>query len=131
MNNEELIARIEKLEKWKTDRERQQITLPLDPTSIDILNNYFMRLTGAYITVGGAGGHTFVTSSDGSNTTSRAGATNLLTAGDNANPLPASVSHTLAWYMFSAGNGSGTWQSLGIIIEPFVVASNGNFLSIM
>ena len=30
MNNEELIARIEALEKWKADRERQQITFPLD-----------------------------------------------------------------------------------------------------
>jgi len=60
MNNEELIARIEKLEKWKLDRERQQITLPLDVTSQLVLQQYFMRIVDTIITEGGAGGNTFV-----------------------------------------------------------------------
>lgn len=59
MNNEELIARIEALERWKTDREKQQINFPLDNQSIEILNNYFMRLTSSYSYEGGAAGHTF------------------------------------------------------------------------
>ena len=45
MNNEELIARIEKLEKWKADRERQQIFFPLDIQSLKILQDKFMRIT--------------------------------------------------------------------------------------
>lgn len=60
MNNEELLKRIGDLEEWKADRERQQITLPLDQQSINVLMNYFMRLTGGYSYDAGAGGHTFV-----------------------------------------------------------------------
>jgi len=57
--NENLLARIEALEKWKVDREKQQITFPLDLQSIETLNNYFMRLTGSYSFEGGAAGRTF------------------------------------------------------------------------
>lgn len=36
---EELKARIEALEKWKKERERQQISFPLDQTSKKIISN--------------------------------------------------------------------------------------------
>lgn len=46
MTNEELIklveelkARLEELEKWKSQKERQQITFPLDQTSKTIISN--------------------------------------------------------------------------------------------
>lgn len=61
MNPNDLEKRIVALEKWKADREKQQITFPLDIQSIDALNTYFMRLTGGYSIDAGAGGHTFVT----------------------------------------------------------------------
>ncbi len=54
MDNQQLLKRIEALEKWKADRERQQIVFPLDFQSQTILSNYFMRIidTITYITVG-------------------------------------------------------------------------------
>lgn len=54
MNNEELIRRIEALEKWKADREKQQITFPLDIESRRNLGKYFLSLTDSY-QVGWAG----------------------------------------------------------------------------
>lgn len=55
---EDLIKRIEVLEKYKADREQQQITLPLDQQSIDILNQYFFRVKDIYVyTVTGASSH--------------------------------------------------------------------------
>ena len=44
MNNEELLTRIEALEKWKKEREAQQISFPLDRQSVDILNKDFVRV---------------------------------------------------------------------------------------
>jgi len=54
MNEQDLIRRIEALEKWKAERERQQITLPLDQQSLNVLNRYFLALTDNY-RVGWAG----------------------------------------------------------------------------
>lgn len=61
MNNDELIKRIEALEKWKEDRERRQITYPLDFESIEALNKYFVRVVDEYDYTfdGGVGGATF------------------------------------------------------------------------
>lgn len=59
MNNEELIRRIENLENWKRERERQQIVFPIDLESLSILARYFMNITGTVISEGGAGGNTF------------------------------------------------------------------------
>jgi hypothetical protein len=39
-------ARLKALEDWKRSREAQQIVFPLDPKSIEILQNYFMRIVG-------------------------------------------------------------------------------------
>lgn len=60
MDNQDLQARVAALEKWKADRERQQITFPLDVQSQRVLNKYFMHVTGSITTVGGASGNTFV-----------------------------------------------------------------------
>ena len=52
--------RLAALESWKADRERQQITYPLDQESIEALNRYFMRIFASYdITYGGAAGYFF------------------------------------------------------------------------
>lgn len=59
MDNQDLIKRIEALEKWKADRERQQIVYPLDFQSQQILAKYFMHITGTVFTTGGAGGNIF------------------------------------------------------------------------
>lgn len=48
MDNQNLLKRIEALEKWKADRERQQIVFPLDFQSQTILANYFMRIIDVY-----------------------------------------------------------------------------------
>lgn len=55
MDNQELTRRIEALEKWKKDRERQQIVFPLDAQSVTILNNYFMSITGQIIYTNASG----------------------------------------------------------------------------
>ena len=60
MTNEQLIARIEKLEKYVEDRKRQQLTLPLDQTSIKILQEHFMYIDGTIQYDAGAGGNPFI-----------------------------------------------------------------------
>ena len=61
MDTTQLQKRIEALEKWKADREKQQIVYPLDVNSQVILNRYFMHITDTVTTVGGAAGHEFTT----------------------------------------------------------------------
>lgn len=41
--------RIAALEKWRKERENQQVTFPLDSMSITILNKYFMSIVGTII----------------------------------------------------------------------------------
>ncbi len=60
-DTQDLLTRITALEEWKKQRERQQITFPLDQQSIDILSKYLMRITGTIITTGGASGNVFTT----------------------------------------------------------------------
>jgi hypothetical protein len=60
MDNQSLQKRIEELEKWKAEKEKQQIKFPLDVNSIIILNKYFMSLYATSTYIGGAGGNTFV-----------------------------------------------------------------------
>jgi hypothetical protein len=55
----QLIQRVADLERWKEERMRQQIIFPLDINSIDVLNRYFMRITGDVTTIGGAALHEF------------------------------------------------------------------------
>lgn len=59
MDNQNLENRIKQLEDWKVQREKQQITFPLDIQSINILNEYFMRITGEVNTIAGAGSNEF------------------------------------------------------------------------
>ncbi len=59
--NPDLEKRIADLEKWKSDRETQQIIYPLDVNSLTILNKYFMRIVSTITTVGGAAGNSFIT----------------------------------------------------------------------
>lgn len=47
--------RIAKLEQYVKERERQQITFPLDNASITILNKYFLSITGQIISQGASG----------------------------------------------------------------------------
>lgn len=58
MENQDLIKRIQELEKWKAERERQQITFPLDFPSIDILSKYFMHITNEVKTISPTSGNT-------------------------------------------------------------------------
>jgi len=51
----QLENRIKELEKWKAEKEKQQISFPLDNQSIDILKKYFMRIVSSYIWYGGVG----------------------------------------------------------------------------
>lgn len=55
-DNANLSNRIAALEKWKTEKEAQQIKFPLDVQSVAILNKYFMRIdsTVLYEVVGAA-----------------------------------------------------------------------------
>lgn len=46
MDNQNLENRITVLEKWKSDRIRQQITYPVDVNSLKILNKSFLSLIG-------------------------------------------------------------------------------------
>jgi hypothetical protein len=43
---QKLLQRVETLEKWKAQKERQQISYPLDVQSQSILNKYFLSATG-------------------------------------------------------------------------------------
>lgn len=56
-----LKRQVEELMKWKQERERQQITFPLDAQSIDVLQNYFMQVLGKgmFTRVNGTIGDTF------------------------------------------------------------------------
>lgn len=60
-NYQKLEQRIAALEKWQKEKTAKQISFPLDPQSVGILNQYFMRITGTIITIGGAGGNEFTT----------------------------------------------------------------------
>jgi hypothetical protein len=55
----ELQQRITELEKWKAQKEKQQISFPLDQQSITILQKYFMRIINTIYTIGGVGGLLF------------------------------------------------------------------------
>lgn len=56
----QLENRIKELEKWKAEKEKQQISFPLDNQSIDILKKYFMRIVSSYIWYGGVGSNMFL-----------------------------------------------------------------------
>lgn len=47
--------RLKVLEDWKKAREIQQITFPLDSKSVEILQNYFMRILGTLSSFGAGG----------------------------------------------------------------------------
>lgn len=59
MDNQNLENRILALEKWKVEREKQQLHFPLDIFSIDILRKYFMRIIETVSWQSGAGANTF------------------------------------------------------------------------
>lgn len=58
--NDNLLARIEALEKWKEARERQQIVLPLDSESLEVLGKSFLRVVDNYTYFGGTGSRSFL-----------------------------------------------------------------------
>lgn len=47
------------LKLWKEQKERQQISFPLDTTSLTILSKYFLSIVGFFSTTGGAAGNFF------------------------------------------------------------------------
>ena len=51
----QLERRVTELENWKSQRQGQQITLPLDPTSLEILRKYFLSIVGTFKTLGVSG----------------------------------------------------------------------------
>lgn len=59
MDNKQLENRILAVEKWKAEKEKQQITFPLDARSIDILSKYLMRITGDVKYIGGVAAREF------------------------------------------------------------------------
>lgn len=56
---EQLKQKVEDLETWKAEREKQQVTFPLDPESVSVLSKYLMRMTGSGTYEGGVGGQVF------------------------------------------------------------------------
>lgn len=56
MDQTELQNQIDDLKRRLDEKDRQQITYPLDIQSIQVLNNYFMRLNDVILTTGGVGG---------------------------------------------------------------------------
>jgi len=58
--NNNIEARLAALEKWRAEKERQQISFPLDFQSINVLKRDFMRIMSTITTIGGAGGNTFI-----------------------------------------------------------------------
>jgi len=61
MDNNQLQRRIEALEKWQKEKQRQQISFPLDNQSIEILKKYFMHIVSVIKYPGGVGTNEFVT----------------------------------------------------------------------
>lgn len=57
----QLEQQVQELIAWKSDREKQQIVYPLDYQSQVILGKYFMRILSSIVTIGGVGGHEFIT----------------------------------------------------------------------
>lgn len=53
--------KVNELLQWKSEKEQQQITYPLDYQSQVILGKYFMRIIGSIVTTGGVAGHEFTT----------------------------------------------------------------------
>lgn len=51
---------IQSLEKWKAEKEKQQIAFPLDSQSIDILQKYFISYFSTISYSAGVGGNNFV-----------------------------------------------------------------------
>lgn len=60
MDENDLLARIDKLEKWMQEKTAQQISYPLDQQSLIVLGKYFMHIVGSTLTIGGAAGNTFL-----------------------------------------------------------------------
>lgn len=57
---QQLERRVAELEKYVSEKKKQQISFPLDQNSIGILRENFMQITGRYdIYYGGAGGNSF------------------------------------------------------------------------
>ena len=57
----EIIKRLEVVENFMREKQRQQITFPLDQGSLDILNRHYLHVVAAYPYAGGASGRQFVT----------------------------------------------------------------------
>lgn len=57
--NPDLLRRVQALEEWKRQMEQQQISLPLDSQSQEILGKYFMHIEDTIFITGGAAGNVF------------------------------------------------------------------------
>lgn len=60
MDNQQLQRRIEALEKWQKEKEKQQIAFPLDIQSIEILNKYFVHYISTIGYDAGVGSNHFI-----------------------------------------------------------------------
>lgn len=58
--NRGILDRLDRLEKWQSEREEQQIKFPLDANSLSVLNKYYLHIIDIYPTFGGAAGKSFV-----------------------------------------------------------------------
>jgi len=58
--NPDLLKRIEALEQWKEQKERQQVVYPLDDESLSTLNKYFLRIIDEYVYFAGVGDNAFL-----------------------------------------------------------------------
>lgn len=56
MDQTDLQSQIDELKRRLDERDRQQVTYPLDYQSIQVLNKYFMRLKNVVLTTGGVAG---------------------------------------------------------------------------
>lgn len=56
---QQLKRKVDELEKWKAEKEKQQIKYPLDQESLQVLNKHYVRLVESTFYYGGAAGLAF------------------------------------------------------------------------
>lgn len=59
-NQQDLQQQIDELKRRLDERDKQQITYPLDTQSIQVLQKYFMRITDTVLYIGGVAAKTFI-----------------------------------------------------------------------
>jgi hypothetical protein len=59
MDNQDILSRLQVLENKLAEKERQQISYPLDKQSLEVLDKYYMHITQQLVTAAGAGRYAY------------------------------------------------------------------------